>query len=61
MVSNLLGHIATFLFVFTGLSIVRLLINVISSLISYQVLKMSLRELIFYGICLSYFITYIVS
>jgi hypothetical protein len=61
MVSNLLGHIATFLFVFTGLSIVRLLINVISSLTSYQVLKMSLRELIFYGICLSYFITYIVS
>jgi hypothetical protein len=61
MVSNILLHIATFLFTFSSLSLVRLLFKFISSLITYEKLKISTRELIFYGICLSYFITFIVE
>jgi len=61
MINNLLSNISLFLFVFAVLSLLRLTFMFISSLISYNKLKIEIRELIFYGICLSYIISYIVK
>jgi hypothetical protein len=61
MVNNILSNISLFVFVFTVLVLLRLVFKFVGSLISYKSLKLEIRELIFYAICLSYFITYIFS
>jgi hypothetical protein len=60
MVNNILYYIATFIFVFSILSLLRLSIKFVSSLISFTKMEMSLGELTYYGLTLSYLITYIV-
>jgi len=61
MIINLLSNIGLFLFVFAVLSLLRLMFMFISSLISYNKLKIEIRELIFYAICLSYIVSYILK
>jgi len=61
MIINLLSNIGLFLFVFAVLSLLRLMFMFVSSLISYNKLKIEIRELIFYAICLSYIVSYILK
>lgn len=61
MTTDILSHISLFVFVFTILVLVRLAFNFISSFATFRKMNIETRELIFYSICLSYFITYIIS
>jgi hypothetical protein len=52
-----------FLFVFSTLVLIRTILNFVSSLLQTPPKRMEFRsgELIFIGICISYFITYLTS
>jgi len=62
MLESLMTYIATFTFVFTLISLMRIGINFITSLLSSPPRKLEIgqRELIYYGLSLSYIITFLI-
>lgn len=62
MLETLMTYIATFTFVFTLISLMRIGINFITSLLSSPPRKLEIGqwELIYYGLSLSYIITFLI-
>lgn len=63
MIETVITHITTFVAIFAVLSIIRLLINFIRALLSNPPQKFEIghRALVYYGICVSYLLTLILS
>lgn len=62
MLETLMTYVATFAFVFALISLVRIVINFITALLSSPPRKLEIgrRELIYYGLSLSYIITFLI-
>jgi hypothetical protein len=63
VIETIMTYIATFIAIFTSLSIVRLAVNFIKALLSTPPKKFEIGvgSLIYYGLCLSYLITLIIT
>lgn len=63
MLENLMTYITIFFAVFASLSLIRLIINFIRALLSNppQKFEVGQRALIYYGLCISYLTTLIIS
>lgn len=62
MFENLAIYISTFVFVFTLISVMRIGVNFITALLSSPPRKLEIgqRELIYYGLSISYIITFLI-
>lgn len=62
MLESLITYISTFILFFTILSLVRIITNFIISILSSPPRKLVVgkKELIYYGICISYILTFLI-